>query len=503
MMNQLQEQQQPPLSEQQTVDFASFSLWHLVSDFLVLPEILTARQVCQKWDQGLCSGVSLQQCIRFLDRALLFQRNMTILHDTAEQPWSKALSDLPQKERIKKILNSRKGREKNAPPFRAMLETFRILRYVPAQMAICYNQEYGRHCLAMKWDAEKRQTEPVLYQHCQRGPGCPTCKWNLSQKPVDKKNAQQSTILSNERVSQSSKEIHQSLEEYDTHNSLKIFDSERNQDLSSDLKHFTNQCIPNIPPDLICPVCRCQDKRTLLLSGFSYCSDQTTSTDELSPLGYRTCNLLTLTPATPDHEVGTGLWQENPSAESEQEQEETSNSAKRPRLSATSVSTPTSFPPLNYQDLALPKASDEERPTQPLQPESHLKHVTAIHCTECRRFAVLAPSGLCWSSRYPCLSRSQTFGEASVTRVGGMLVRTSCSEPNCLRPVFCHNCSHASWHMPYSFENQNNNNDNNNETEGPPPLRSCMQMQHSSRCDFCDLDYCPAHAWLSTVCHHW
>jgi hypothetical protein len=28
-------------------------------------------------------------------------------------------------------------------------------------------------------------------------------------------------------------------------------------------------------------------------------------------------------------------------------------------------------------------------------------------------------------------------------------------------------------------------------------------MQHSSRCDSCKLDYCPAHAWLSTVCHHW
>lgn len=111
---------------------------------------------------------------------------------------------------------------------------------------------------------------------------------------------------------------------------------------------------------------------------------------------------------------------------------------KRQRISSSSANSPSPkavITPLPYQDLAIPISptaqqheqdhqigpannstsymNDSKNTTQrehePLHPKLHLKHAMCIHCVECRKCTLLAPAGMCWSSKFDCLSRSKTF----------------------------------------------------------------------------------------------
>ena len=338
----------------------------------------------------------------------------------------------------------------------------------------------------------------------------------------------------------------------------------------------------------------------------------------VTPLGVRTSNVLTLTPRpsgvplrnnkkAPD---GANRGACN-AACNDYRSPTTTPGHKRPRLVSPTEdqscgeedaddpdddqhdtnSTARVFPPRSYQDLAIPVLVDpppqqypstrneprsqdppkdattddddtgtlQPPPPQPLHPKPHVKHVMSIHCTECRQFAVLAPAGLCWSSKFDCVARSKTFlsltmiascnrssrsqpvplssasslsplsskeqpmadtaasaTTSATTWVGGMLVRTACDEANCQRPVFCHDCSHATQHAHYPLAATaarpaaappvaagTVHPERRRRPQQPTFPNHGIPVQHSSRCDSCRLDYCPAHAWLSTVCHHW
>jgi hypothetical protein len=424
----------------------------------------------------------------------------------------------------------------------------------------------------MEWNPQLQTSQPRLFQECTRD-NCPTCHIRLptiratnqkedEHEPEQKMAAistptsrraqgQEESLLSSPQGQEDGVEHPQhaaeetTLLDYDIHDSIQIVSGEA-EGRFLDLKQYTNQCIPNLPSDLMCPVCRCTSQRTLLLSEFSYRGDPATSgPDELSPLGYRSCTVLTLTPAAASTPCADAPQDEAKAKPATVDRGEDVACKKRPRIEPleevfgdkTSSLASSLFPPRPYQDLAIPIQNDANETTDaavvPLQPKPYIKHGISIHCVQCQKFAVLAPAGLCWSSRFPCLTRFKKLdNQFAATKdkqqrqqayhVGGMLVRTACSEPNCVRPVFCHDCSHATFHAPYPFENNRattsaaaaaapsrqqeaqGNNDPVQQHTTPTPMRGRMiQLQHSSRCDSCKLDYCPAHAWLSTVCHHW
>ena len=441
------------------------------------------------------------------------------------------------------------------------------MKYLPAQMAVCYNQDYGRHCLGMKWvpstasattsnTVPAGSSQPVVFGACTQ-PNCPTCHVEL---PTRSNTEPQTAGTQNETShSTAALSVMGTLgDDYDIHSKLSILkkggpksdnDCDKAKEHYLDLKTYTHQCIPNLPVDLECPLCcgastdNKRQKRTLMLSEFSYRSARSPymPADIVAPLGHRTSNVLTLTlPPRQRGESCMGEEEKNDRRDGDPplpySQPGTSQGDhKRQRVSSSSTNSPASdaiFPPLPYQDLAIPivpiihhqhdqighvitsvgtmpQASENAAPQehQPLHPKPYLKHVMSIHCVECRQFTLLAPAGMCWSSKFDCLSRSKVFASPATstidsallskdntdpeesqatTWVGGVLVRTACSETTCQRPVFCHDCSHATRHAQY-----------------PIGSGGTRMVQHCSRCDSCHLDYCPAHAWLSTICHHW
>ncbi|CAB9517164.1 expressed unknown protein (Partial), partial [Seminavis robusta] len=461
---------------------AVFPLWHLVVDFLDLVDVLQARLVCRRWNSGLCestsangssSGVSVQQCVRFLD-AILQRQNVVLATGhvpTVDAHWTLGLlssqPDWKRRERLASFLLESDGSSRGH--FDKMLLVLRVLQHLPSQMGICYNSKWGRHAWAMQWNANTHTSEPRIY-HPSSFQVCTTQEDATTTTPDDIP-----TVASGPaNLFQTSPARHGPNNDYDIHDTLQLMKHKTDYGIVTeetiqerwDLNRYHHDpSLPNLPSDLRCPLC-CSDRRTLQLSEFPYQSQPTNGDDFITPLGYRTANVLTLTPAetTNDH----------------------------------SSSSP------SYQELAIPiiRSQDNLQSTTipQLHPKPHLKHAMTLHCTHCRQFALVAPGGMCWSSKFPCKSRSKTFSihESTTsstsktdikTWMGGMLVRTRCSERNCPRPVFCHECSHATSHAHYPTTQQQ---------QPPPP-----QLQHSSRCDHCHLDYCPAHAWLSTVCHHW
>jgi len=623
---------------------------------------------------------------------------ITVLSDLATKEWSTSFHISTSRERITKVLqqaqhyygpptqvenktliNNAKGRkdEKGPPPlpqqqsqssssslshFHVTLRILRVLHYFPTQMAICLNAEWGRHCFGMQWTtlpprpntattgvlgSGSGTSEPIVYNNDPPNDGhkidqkdtttdepcsCSTCQ---KEKEVEGGAQKISAASSQSQPTTSSSAAADSVSATanQTTNLPPSSASVRRMD-TSQYRH--DPSIPNLPLDLLCPVCAgvgsaTTTSRTLMLSEFSYqgsipkpsaasennnnptsTTTTTAAEDEITPLGYRVSNVLTLTPtmhesssssSSTTNSTSTTITTTTTNCKEQDSQEigctnediEEANKKRRRVIVPTQVKNDnigednntnnSMYPPLSFQDLAIPidgdpianNADDNDdsgddtagtlRPPlqqpPPLHPKPRVKHVMSIHCIQCQQFAMIAPAGLCWSSRFSCLTRSKSFptprpqiqptlcsskrrallanqeaasktvngdddGEkkeqgfattsattsataagtktadaaTTTTRMGGMLVRTSCSEANCHRPVFCHECSHATQHANYPFPSSAAHRNQSNH-RGPPVFRRCIQLQHCSRCDSCKLDYCPAHAWLSTVCHHW
>ena len=172
---------------------SSFGLlmWHpIIAEYLDFPDILKARSICREWKEGLDQGgITKTLCLRHLQR-ILPERNcyVTTVQVTDEDTttncrddssssssssgpssvtttttdWRYVSSLSQHKEILSRILDTAgsinkngtsddASREPSSNSFQTLLRILRVVKHLPAQMAICYSQDYGRHCLGMEW----------------------------------------------------------------------------------------------------------------------------------------------------------------------------------------------------------------------------------------------------------------------------------------------------------------------------------------------------------------
>lgn len=219
--------------------------------------------------------------------------------------------------------------------------------------------------------------------------------------------------------------------------------------------------IPNLPADLICPKCCTTESRTLVLSDFSYKAHENFPSHRLAHVDL--------------------MW--NPHLDNTHKQKDTdcegisSRPSKRPKNGTNTSQSPLQFPP-RYAETALTIRSE------PIPLKTDAKFCISIHCSACREFAIWAPASVCRHVDYVCHERGRQL-QADNTTLGGALVRTKCSLPDCNQAIACPYCAHQIWHEPYSSSGGQ------------------RQVRHVSHCDVCRETYCADHAWVSTVCHHW
>lgn len=315
------------------------------------------------------------------------------------------------------------------------------------EVAVAFNGKYGRHCIPLEWNDETNQTEPKVFEPCQRTK-CRTCKLKIP-----------TNVDANAKI----------------HSFIQV-QNKRGQPL--DLTHFYNKCVPNLPPKIKCPACRCSDKRTLVLSTVSYPSS--------APAGRNT--LLTFTPRSTEHDDASVAANSGSDTETDDEEDEPPPKKQRVAQQPDEDNDSFAFPSAAYDDLSLPTK------WEPLERDNTAKHVIAIHCVACRKFGILAPAGPCCDERYPCQERERTvtIGERAAT-IGGVFSRRNCSSRDCLHPISCEACSRQVLHPVHGVELHNRND----------LSEANRQVEHKTRCLPCNLRFCNECAWQATVCHHW
>jgi hypothetical protein len=398
--------------------------WELIAEFLTLTEILTTRLVSRSvisWVHDL----SPQTCGAMLEQALK-SRNM---HLVPRGSWEDAVQD---QQGIADMLI--RDNIQHSSPLDITLRCFRVLKSIPMEVAVAFNGEYGRHCIPLEYNVDKHITEFKLQKACSRRK-CKTCQLFIP------------------ACEDPDTTINKYLTVPDKHGK-KI-----------DLTRFYNKCVPNLPPDLICPSCRCSDKRTLVLSVLSYPSNSATTKS----------TLLTYTPLQQEGTTTHGK------IETGDNEEEPVPPRKRPRIASPKQSF--AFPPI-CNDLSIPTRR------APLEQDSNIKHAIAIHCVSCTKFGVVAPAGPCLNERFPCHERARlvTVGRHATT-IGGIYVRRKCSNQRCLQAVSCETCSREVWHLAYDRQDRSN---------------SVGVATVKTRCEHCNIRYCNDGqcARLTSVCHH-
>jgi hypothetical protein len=319
-----------------------------------------------------------------------------------------------------------------------------IRQCIPMEVAVAFNRKYGRHCIPLQWNPETNETEPHLYEACSKKK-CRTCKLRI---PTE--------IDANATI-----------------NSFIQIENKHRPPL--DLTRFYNKCIRNLPSNLTCPSCRCTDKRTLVLSTYSY------------PAEYEQFEDLAFTPYEDDE-------QDNDVAEPQRKKQRV---AKEELDEASSFA----FPP-SYEEVAIP--STWRQLDRFGDPSAAGKHAIAIHCVSCQKFGMVAPATPCCNSRFPCHERGRLVTIAGrAATIGGVFVRRKCSNEACRQAVSCEACSRAVEHPIHdedAFELEVFWLNNDHEEREPPGDDVSLTFHHKTRCQTCNLRYCEDCTELSTTC---
>lgn len=404
--------------------------WECVAEFLTLQDMLASRVVCKDWNRSLEESLSPRQCAAWLSQRLL-RENLYLTGDL--RLWKDA-SNSNSKDSIDAM--ARVLAHDSASPIRTLLDTLRVVKVFPSQAAVAFSAPYGRHCIPLHWDDVIEGALPTEYDTCQRGEqSCAACRLVGRIPRRTRFRAPTEDCID------------------DFYDILRAESDSTRPTCTNDyveLKRYYPSCTPNLPPDLICPVCRISTERTLQLTEISY-----VSTEESS--GWNEVQL-SLTPVRDTVPQTTRQRQ---------------NDSWRDQLYAAD-----SFPPAPYRDVSIPIDHPPPR-------ASNSKHCLAIHCDHCRQFGVLAPVAVCGQGQFHCQDRLRyvDFGkDRSLT--GAVFVRQQCSHPDCNRPTLCHRCCRSNVHR------------NDDTTNG-------VTTTMHSHCETCQLTFCTEHHWQSTVCHHW
>jgi hypothetical protein len=381
-------------------ELASLLPWGIIAESLDLHELLQTRLTCHSWCEALAEHVSPSTCSRYLAR-LLEQRNLYVIPDVLE--WTTVTTR--ESEAIVQMFATEGALD-------SLLRMIKVMKYLPKQAAVAFNGKRGRHLLPLQWDEEKKVSNFVSHEPCQRK-SCVTCKFRIPSKTIDTPSSTSTGAVGRR-------------------NDMDDYLEFRNKKGPIDLHSYHTTCVPNLPRDLHCPMCRTTDQRTLVLSEVAYRSDS-------RPVNRPDEVLLTWTP----HEEQTA-----PGYSSSDDDDGfvvvrlDEPSPKRRKTEEDQVL----FPPL-YDDLAIPQT------TQPIHLRSDCKHAISIHCSHCGEFGVIGPAAVCWHERFPCHERARNLSDKYQTVTGGVLVRSKCSSTTssaasphegCQRSTLCESCTRGS-----------------------------------------------------------
>lgn len=269
-------------------------------------------------------------------------------------------------------------------------------QFLPNEVVIAFNGRYGRHCLPIGLVPRDDGTKTVdikCFPMCDRTKSprerCSVCAFRI---PTAKEAGYHgiSTEGEEDTIKGTPRDIYQHVQIHGKKGCI-------------DLTRFYNVCAPNLPSDLLCPLCR-DPNRTLLLTEVSYESSSTPSRNAQVVL-------LTYTPNEVQNHDGH----------------------------ASSLV----FPP-SYDDASMQWQADY--PHRKLDS----KHALSIHCVACKRFAIVSPASPCpfrferTDGRKSCLSELTPPRDRALlgdTVLGTVFVRTKCAMKGCDYPVACLSCT--------------------------------------------------------------
>jgi len=416
--------------------------WGVVTDFLGLKDVLNVRAVCMGWKLGIEDGLSIDWCEMHLSRALI-RRNCVLVPPTGisvlDVSWNKGATQ----EKLRSLfIQHQLHKHEEEITTNTVLETnhwnqfllcSKVMKCIPQSLTVAFSKDDGRLCIPASQN-HSLKCQPMI---------CSTTSCPLRLNTTkDFRCTTHTDSTVNERCGK--------------------------KDWSQNLTKCHDSSL--IPGDIVCPNCRTE--KSLVLGDFSYKSTPDYSTLRLLH------DILTFTPCQEASYYPTGVSENSENVPVDTNIiSSTGRPPKKPKLNNIDSEVP--FPP-RYVEMALPTREE------PIPMPTDAKFGISIHCTNCRDFAIMAPAAVCWHSDFVCQKRGQVaYIDGKEITLGGVLVRSKCSAPNCQKATSCPDCSHRVWHDPYT------------RTGGT------SQVRRSSHCVTCQETYCSEHAWLSTTCHHW
>jgi hypothetical protein len=360
----------------------------MIGSFLYLPDLLSCRCVCMEGLNQLHAGMTIEECALHLSERL--QARNVVAFDQVDN-WKNAGNDAHHVSDCLRSLNTL-----STNPLDALIRIMRVLNHLPENLAVLYSGKQGRHCAPCH--AETGALDSESYPKCPRGKKkCRTCAFAIPPRSIA------------DRPSLGGIDIHE------IHAIQKNPSDPSREPYELDLQTFYCKCVPNIPHNLICPMCRQSDRRTLLLSAFTYQAEASSAR----------------------HNPGSMPVTFTPSLEQQ---------TKRARTETIS------FPP-EYIETFLPHMPGGTYLLSQVW-RADCKHVLSIHCTSCDKFGLLAPARLCT----PCRLRETGDGQT----VGGVIFRPSAENSARMR---CRFCSIAAIHGDTSEDESRSDDDDDEEDD--------------------------------------
>jgi hypothetical protein len=422
------------MAEARTTDHVP---WSTVATFLSLPDALNLRLASLTVADRIQTGLGMDECSAWLEREVL-ARNVYLFNNKDE--WMHARKsmcgdggsdrdhddgDTSEQCLMGWLLNRHPGKQREIGAFDVLLRCLRVIKHLPRHLTVAYSSRYGRHCWGMV-PMEGRSIldcfRAVTYPKCHRGrENCSTCRTKIGTVPmpddygawwrsrtrvesidetlcipvVEKRRKRK-----NAELTVNSGGLEGSLApgvpaRHNNNSQAGMNDRPPRKRLRLNVYH--NKCIPNLPSDLVCPICRLSDRRTLMLTEISYVTEP--GTERRVGVNGRQAGseFLTFTPA---------VAHRSPGGEGE------------PLASRALFE---SFPP-RYREAFFYKYFVESPVDR--------KHAISIHCEGCGRFGLLAPAAL---------RELKVHGSPDPLPQSGPLENLICSSARLERPLMGNN----------------------------------------------------------------
>ena len=483
--------------------------WMLVLEFCTLPECLQCRLVSHDM-AGSVQDISPSQCATFWRQHVLGQKGPvpSILMD-----WNRPA---PDPERL--FCHVGQSTTTTTSSLDVLLRCFRVLRHLPNEALLAVSGRYGRHC----WAMERCPKDTTRNDNPKMGKAGINNNNNKQQQlvlgrkvypPCRRRRTQRGGCATCRLVIPSTRERHD-MDQY-----IQIQTKGR-ANTKVDLARVYPKCIPNLPADLICPVCRVSTERTLVLSIRSYQS---------SSVSVSTPKPLTYTPQNQEDydeeedEDGTVVGDNTVNSNDTEQGNHTERPAKKQRIGRQKVvgtnknddddnnQTPFSNS-LPYDELPL---LDVRRPISE-KPDS--KFAISIHCTSCHQFGMVKPANPCSHPSIRCPHRARPEGDDGLTACG-VFVAVPCTNHKCDKSPLCQTCASTVSHEGYPQEEEEEeaaNDEYSDDEEGGDEYASASRgrdespdrlVYFKSNCTHCfpngEGRFCRSCSWMTTCCHHW